>query len=76
MTMEKKKIECCHGEYHMLVDGKFYCMKPPNIECAQICKDVGKFTKGEKKIMYCQQHQHPCSQCKLLLAEHKKAQGD
>jgi hypothetical protein len=65
MVINKKEIECCKGEYHVLVDGKYYCMSPPDIKCSQVLKDVGKFTKGEKKILYCVHHQTPCSQCKL-----------
>jgi hypothetical protein len=63
MAIKKTSIQCCKGEYHVLVDGKYYCMAPPNIECRQMNKDAGKFTKGEKKILYCS-HQVPCSECK------------
>jgi len=63
MVMKKTQISCCKGEYHVLVDGKYYCMAAPNIECAQVRKDAGKFTKGEKKILYCS-HQVPCTECK------------
>jgi hypothetical protein len=38
-------------------------MAPPNIECRQMKKDEGKFTKGEKNILYCS-HQLPCTQCR------------
>ncbi len=62
MTIKMKKISCCKGEYHVLMDGKYYCMAPPNIACAQVRKGAGKFTKGEKKILYCS-HQVPCSEC-------------
>ena len=65
MSIKKKEIECCKGEYHVLMDGKYYCMAPPNIKCSQVLKDVGKFTRGEKKIFYCVHHQSPCSQCIL-----------
>ena len=75
MILKKKRIDCCKGEYHIIVDGKFYCMKPPDVECTQVCRDVGKFTKGEKKILYCQHHQHPCEKCQMLIQE-KYAEGD
>ncbi len=63
MAITKKDIECCGGKYHILVDGKYYCMAPPNVKCAQHLKDVGKFTRGEKKILYCVHNQQPCSKC-------------
>lgn len=63
MPIKKKEIECCKGEYHVLVEGKYYCMAPPDIKCSQVLKDVGKFTKGEKKILYCVHHQNPCTKC-------------
>jgi len=63
MVDKKKKIECCNGKYHIEIEGKFYCMKPPDVECTQSLKDVGKFTGGKKKILYCEHHQGPCSQC-------------
>jgi len=31
-----------------VIDGKFYCMTPPNYECGRSVKDVGKFTEGAK----------------------------
>jgi hypothetical protein len=64
-ALTMKKIDCCNGKYHVLVDGKFYCMKPLGVECSQSLKDLGKFTKGKKKILYCQHHQKPCTQCKM-----------
>jgi len=64
MVIEKKKISCCKGQYHILMNGKYYCMAPPNILCDQQKKDVGKFTRGEKKIPYCMHHQNPCTACK------------
>lgn len=66
MSVKKDEITCCKGKYHMLMNGKFYCMAPPNIECSQLLKDAGKFTKGDKKIFYCEHHQHPCSNCKQM----------
>ena len=32
------------------------------LSVTQMNKDAGKFTKGEKKILYCS-HQVPCSEC-------------
>jgi hypothetical protein len=46
---------------HKTIDGKFYCMDPPNYKCGKSVKDVGKFTEGEKKILYCKNHQYPCT---------------
>lgn len=66
MTSKGRKINCCNGQYHMLVDGNFYCMKPLDVVCSQACKDVGKFTGGQKKILYCLHHQHPCEKCNML----------
>lgn len=63
MAINKNKITCCKSEYHVLMNGKYYCMAPPNIECRQMNKDTGKFTRGEKKIFYCS-HQVPCTECK------------
>ena len=63
MAIHKNIITCCKGEFHVLVDGKYYCMAPPNIECHQVLRDAGKFTRGEKKILYCS-HQVPCSECR------------
>jgi hypothetical protein len=53
------------------MDGKYYCMAPPNIECAQVRKDAGRFTKGEKKILYCS-HQVPCTECKEFFGNMNK----
>ena len=61
MSTEEK---CCHGKYHVEIDGKFYCMAPPNYKCGKSVKDVGKFTEGEKKILYCKNHQYPCTKYK------------
>lgn len=75
MSVKKKdKINCCKGKYHMLMNGKFYCMAPPNVECTQLLKDTGKFTKGDKKIFYCEHHQHLCSDCKSLSVEKSNKQ--
>jgi len=46
------------------IDGKFYCMAPPNYKCGRSVKDVGKFTEGEKKILYCKNRQYPYTKCK------------
>lgn len=62
MSINKNKITCCKGDYHVLMNGKYYCMAPPNIECRQMSKEAGKFTRGEKKIIYCS-HQLPCADC-------------
>ncbi len=72
MPLKKKKLYCCKGEYHILIDGKYYCMAPPDIECEQLLKDAGKFTRGEKKIRYCKHFDKPCSDCDVA----KKASGD
>ena len=61
--MEIKKIACCHGKYHVYVNDNYYCMKPPDVICEQALKDVGKFTQGKKKILYCVHHQNPCKDC-------------
>ena len=61
--MSRKKIECCGGEYHVLLEGRYYCMAPPNIDCAQLKKGAGQFTKGEK-VPFCCHKQIPCSECK------------
>ena len=66
MAIKKIPIKCCKGQYHVQVNGKYYCMAPPNIECTQVKKDTGKFTRGEKKILYCT-HQVPCSECKEFI---------
>ena len=63
MAIKKNVISCCKGEYHVYIDGKYYCMAPPNIECSQVMKDAGKFTSGEKKILFCS-HQVPCTECR------------
>jgi hypothetical protein len=39
-------------------------MAPPNYECGRSVKDVGKFTEGGKKILYCKNNQYPCTKCK------------
>jgi len=39
-------------------------MAPPNYKCGRSVKDVGKFTEGEKKILYCKNNQYPCTKCK------------
>ena len=75
MAEKKRVIECCNGKYHIVMDGKFYCMKPPDIECRQACKDIGRFTRGEKKILYCEHHQHPCKKCAEMLEASKNAEG-
>jgi hypothetical protein len=62
MSINKNKITCCKGDYHVLVDDTYYCMAPPNIDCQQMRKDAGKFTRGVKKILYCS-HQVPCADC-------------
>jgi len=64
MVSEENEIKCCNGKYHIEMDGVFYCMAPENFKCAQCVKDVGKFTNGKKKILYCQHHQNPCPNCK------------
>ncbi|MCX8043208.1 MAG: hypothetical protein N3B18_03680 [Desulfobacterota bacterium] len=66
MAKAKQKITCCHGKYHVLMDETFYCMAPPNIQCAQLRKGAGKFTKGKKTIFYCTHFQHPCTGCAVL----------
>jgi hypothetical protein len=71
MVIKRTQIKCCKGEYHVLVDGKYYCMAPPNIECDQVRKEAGRFTKGEKKILYCS-HQVPCSECKEFFGNMNK----
>ncbi len=63
MSIKKKNITCCKGRYHIMMDGKFYCMAPPDVACSQLHKDSGKFTQGDKKIFYCIHHQHPCAEC-------------
>jgi len=63
MKSKERKIDCCKGQYHVLVDKIFYCMKPLDVICSQAFKDVGRFTRGEKKILYCMHHQHPCKGC-------------
>lgn len=60
---DKDGTKCCNGKYHIEIDGVFYCMAPPNFKCGQSVKDVGKFTEGKKKILYCQHHQTSCSKC-------------
>ena len=63
MAVKKNKINCCKGKYHVLMDDKYYCMAPPNIDCSQLLKDIGTFTRGDKKIFYCEHHQHDCPGC-------------
>ncbi len=63
MSLKKRTIQCCKGDYHIFIDGKYYCLAPPDIECSQVKRAAGKFTKGEKKILYCS-HQVPCAECK------------
>jgi len=76
MVNKGKKIDCCKGQYHVLVDGTFYCMKPPDVVCSQACKNVGKFTRGEKKILYCMHHQHHCESCAAVQEDSEvKARG-
>jgi hypothetical protein len=61
----KEKGSSIKGEgFHKTIDGKFYCMAPPNYKCGRSVKDVGKFTEGKKKILYCKNHQYPCTKCK------------
>jgi len=50
MVMKKTQISCCKGEYHVLVDGKYYCMAPPNIECAQVERMQVNSQKARKKF--------------------------
>lgn len=64
MTAKKDPEICCNGQYHIEIDGKYYCMAPPNFKCRQAVKDTGKFTNGEKKILYCTHHQSDCAKCK------------
>jgi len=35
-----------------------------NYKCERSVKDVEKFTEGEKKILYCKNHQYPFTKCK------------
>jgi len=66
MPLKKKKITCCHGRYHIIVDGTFYCMAPPDVACAQLQKGRGRFTRAENKIYYCTHNQHACADCSAL----------
>ena len=49
MAIKKTSIQCCKGEYHVLVDGKYYCMAPPNIECTQMMQGRGQIHQGGKE---------------------------
>ena len=64
MTEKDKTEVCCNGKYRIEIDGKYYCMAPPNFKCSQTVKDVGKFTNGEKRILYCTHHQNTCAKCR------------
>ena len=35
-----------------------------NYKCGRSVKDVGKFTEGGKKILYCKNQQYPYTKCK------------
>ena len=61
--MKKTKIHCCQGAYHILMDGRYYCMAPPNIACEKQVLDAGKFTRGKKRICFCRHMDAPCIQC-------------
>jgi len=57
LTVNKKGGEtvsseekCCHGKYHIEIDGKFYCMAPPNYECGRSVKYVGNLQKEQRRF--------------------------